>query len=182
MSRIWAALTLCVMLMTAAGCSQRTAPTSEPPLPLAAPKGMTQVTPEQYAAFVPMVNRYFYVRKQAVLAGDPEVLWREFPALKEGNNRQAGINAEAGVISGYRSAGPIDGNVDPESYARLKVLVDGDKAVVLVNGTEMYLTKEFTESGGQVQVMLYLEKAGAGWRLVRTDETTLAEFHDSLQK
>jgi len=181
--RIWATVACCLMLATTTGCSrQSSVPTAEPPLPLAAPKGMTQVTPDQSATFMPLVNRYFYVRKQAVLAGDPEVIWREFPPLREGYNRQAGINAEADVINGYRSIAAVDGNVDPESYARLKTVVDGDQAVLLVNGTEMYLTKAFSESGGQVQVMLFLEKRSDGWTLVKTDETTIAEYKAALAK
>lgn len=182
MRRLWAAVTLCLMLVIIAGCSRSTAPQAEPPLPLAAPRGMAEVTSEQHATFMPMVHRYFHVRKQAVLAGDPEIIWREFPALKDGRNSQAGINDEATAIAGYRPLAPIDGNVAPESYARLKALVDGDKAILLVNGTEIYLTKEFSQSGGQVQLMLYLEKRRDAWTLVKTDETTIAEYKAALKQ
>jgi hypothetical protein len=143
---------------------------------------MTQVTPEQSATFMPLVNRYFYVRKQAVLAGAPEVIWREFPALKEGYDRQAAVNAEADVVAQYKGLQVIDGNVNLQSYARLKAVVDGDRAVILVNGSELYLTKLFSESGGQVQMMLYLEKRTDGWTLVKTDETTIAEYKAALAK
>lgn len=182
MRQLWAAATLCLMLATTAGCSRSTAAKTEPPVPLVAPRGMAEVTPEQYATFSPLVNRYFYVRKQAVLAGDPEIIWREFPALREGYSRQAGINAEADVVAGYRPLEIIDGNVAPESYARLKVLADGENAVILVNGTELYLRKDFAESGGQVQVMLYLEKTTEGWTVIKTDETTIAEYKEALKK
>ncbi|MDF2630143.1 MAG: exported protein of unknown function [Symbiobacteriaceae bacterium] len=185
MRRLLATAVLGAVLGALVGCSTGSAgatPKIEPPLPLAAPKGMAEMTPAQYAVFHPIVNRYFYVRKQAVLAGDPAVVWREFPALKEGYDGQAGINAEADAVGGYKSLTFIDGNMQPESYARLKAQADGDRAVVLVNGSEVYLHKDFSESGGQVQVMLYLEKTGDGWTVVKTDETTLAEYHQALKR
>lgn len=163
------------------GCAAAPAARREPPLPVGAPEGLAEVTSVQWAELHPVVNRYFFYRKQAVVAGNVKVLWQQYPALREGMNRDAAVNAEADVVERYRSLQVIDGNVAPEHYARFRVKVDGDKAVVLVNGMELYLRREFEESGGQLQIMLHLERQGGGWTVVKTDETTEAEYHQALR-
>lgn len=180
MIRRWAALV--ALLLSMAGCSSAGGGgKSDPPLPAGAPRGLAQATPEQFTRYIPVVNRYLYLRKKAVVTGDVGVLWREYPSLQTGMDRQAAINAEANVVAGYRGLDLIDGNVQPESYARMMVTETGDTAVVLVNGTELYLRKDFGESGGQLQLLLFLERRAEGWTVVKTDETTLAEYHQALR-
>jgi hypothetical protein len=167
---------LCLMLMVS-GCAAKSAVQQEPPLPPGAPTGMEQTTAQQ---FMPVVNGYFYYRKKAVVAGDVEILWKQYPALTQGMDKLAAINAESEVVAQYRSLDVIDGNLEPEHYARFKARVDGDNAVVLVNGMEMFLRRNFDESGGQLQILLYLERRDGVWTVVKTDETTLAEYHQAL--
>lgn len=76
----------------------------------------------------------------------------------QGLDKQAAINAEADVVARYRDMAVLDGNVAPEQYARLQARVDGERAVLLVNGAEIFLRKAFERSGGQVQMLLYLER------------------------
>jgi hypothetical protein len=166
----------CLILMVS-GCAAKSAVKQEPPLPPGAPNGMEQATAQQ---FKPIVNRYFGYRKKAVVAGDVEILWQEYPALKQGMDKRAAINAESDVVAQYRGLEVIDGSIEPEHYARLMARVDGDKAVVLVNGMEYFLRKGSDYSGGQLQILLYLERRDSVWTVMKTDETTLAEYHDAL--
>lgn len=134
---------LCLALLLH-GCTAKSGGQVKPPLPAAAPAGLTEMTPTQFAAFETVVN------------------------------------AELEVVARYLGMDVIDGNVQPEAYARFRVQEDGDKAVVLVNGTELYVRKDFSESGGQVQLLLFLERRNDVWTVVRTDETTEAEYHQAL--
>ncbi|MGE5674513.1 MAG: hypothetical protein ACM3XM_11630 [Mycobacterium leprae] len=163
------AVALCLTLVM--GCT--------PPLtgsvPPNAPPGLAVHTPQQRAEFEPVLNRYFYLRKQAVITGDLTKLWAQYPALREGTNAQTGVNAEADVLARYRALQVIDGDIDSATYERFLVQEDGDRAVLLINGTELYLTREFKRSGGALQLLLYLERQGGAWTIVKTDETTLPE-------
>ncbi|MDB4897782.1 MAG: exported protein of unknown function [Firmicutes bacterium] len=170
---------VCLTLFLA-GCGVHTGANPVPPLPVGAPAGLQAITPEQFVQFHPVVNRYFYYRKQAVIAQDVAILHREYPDLKQGTDVRAGINAESDTIAQYKGLAVIDGNVEPEHYARFLVREDGNNAVLLVNGLEMYLRKDFGESGGQLQLLLFLEYRSGVWTVVKTDETTLAEYHQGL--
>jgi hypothetical protein len=150
------------------------------PLPLVAPKGLADLTPEQFAKFDPVVSRYFHYRKQAVIAQDVTILHREYPDLKSGTDELAGINAESDVVAQYRGLDVVDGNVEAEHYARFQVYEDGDTTVLLVNAMEMYQRKDSNRTGGQIQFLLFLERRGGVWTVVKTDETTLAEYHQAL--
>ena len=130
---------------------------------------------------MPVVSQYFAYRKQAVLAGSPEVLWEAFPALKAGMDRQSGVNIESDVVARYRSLAVTDGEVRLEHYAPLQVVVRGETAVVLINGVELYRRQGGGDSGGQLQLLLYLVRRDGAWTVARTDETTLAEYHDALR-
>lgn len=164
------AAAVCLALLLT-GCMAKGAPSTLPP------DGLKEVTPAQFAEFSPVVNRYFYLRKQAVIKQDVEVLFREYPELRQGADPVAGINGESQTVAQYRTLEVIDGNVEPEHYARFQVREVGDKAVVLVHGLEMYLRKNFDESGGGLKILLYLERREGAWTVVKSDETTLAEVH-----
>jgi hypothetical protein len=171
--------TICLTLFLA-GCGVHTGTNLVPPLPVGAPAGLQAITPQQFAQFQPVVNRYFYYRKQAVIAQDVAILHWEYPDLKQRTDVRAGINAESDTIARYKGLAVIDGNVEPEHYARFLVREDGNSAVLLVNGSEMYLRNEFGDSGGQLQLLLFLERRSGVWTIVKTDETTLAEYHQAL--
>jgi hypothetical protein len=171
------ALSLAVLL---SGCVATRGGKQGPPLPPGAPKGLEQHTPQQSSKFEPVMNRYFYFRKQAVVTRDLEVLQREYPELKQGTDKQAAINAESDVIDRYRGLEIIDGDIEPEHYSRFLAHEDGDKAVLLVNGLELYLRQNFEDAGGQLQILLFLERRDGVWTVVKTDETTTAEYHQAL--
>lgn len=168
------------LVLVLTGCAAKGDRKQEPPLPPGAPSRLEQITPQQSAQFQPVVNRYFSYRKQAVVAQDVEVLHREYPDLKYGMDRTAAINAESDLVARYRGLDVIDGTIAPEHYAPLKAQVNGDRGVLLVNGLELYLSKSFTDSGGQLQLLLFLERRGGVWTVVKTDETTDAEYHQAL--
>jgi len=179
---IWkTAMGALILVLLLHGCTAKSGGQSKPPVPSAAPAGLTEITPTQFAAFEPVVNRYFYFRKQAVVQQNADALYREFPDLAQGTDKAAMVNAESDVVARYRGMDVIDGNVQPEHYARFLVREDGDKAAVLVNGMELYLRKDFGKSGGQLQLLLFLERRGGAWTVVRTDETTVAEYHQALR-
>jgi hypothetical protein len=169
---------VCLTLFLA-GCGVRTGTNPIPPLPVGAPAGLQAITPEQLVAFRPVVRRYFYYRKQVVITGDVTILHREYPDLKQATDVRAGINAEPNLVTAW-GRDIVDGNVELEHYARFLVRQDGDKAVLLINGLEEYLHKNFTDSGGQLQLLLFLERRDGLWTVVKTDETTLAEYHQAL--
>jgi hypothetical protein len=177
----WLTSTILAVALAAAGCATKPSPAQDPPPPSAAPPGLQQMTPQQFTEFQPVINRYFHYRKQAVVTQDIAPLWQQYPALKDGADPQKAVNAESDVITRYRTLKLIDGNIQPEQYARFKAKVDGDQAVILVNGTELYLTDTYQESGGQLQILLYLQRQGTSWTVAKTDETTLAEYHQALK-
>lgn len=55
-----------------------------------------------------------------------------------------------------------------------------DMVVVRVHGLERYIQKDFSDgTAGEFILDLHLQRAGDRWTVVRTDETTLSEFHSS---
>jgi hypothetical protein len=142
----------------------------------------TQSEPDTWVMLMPAVQEYFYYRKQAVVTGNIKVLWERYPALQNGADISKGINAEQSIIASYETLKPFDGNIFPEEYEHIKVKWLGDKAEVLVHGTELYLWRDtagnFTNSGGEFKVILFLEKRNNRWHVYRTDEVTMAEWHD----
>ncbi len=86
-------------------------------------------------------------------------------------------------MTGYKSFNLFDGNIFPEYYERIKVKMTQDGAEVLVHGMELYLFVDdygnFSDSGGEFKIVLYLKKKDARWNVYKTDEVTLSEWHQS---
>ena len=126
------------------------------------------------------VNKYFYYRRLAVVARDAEILWSRFPELRTGEDLTAGINTEGWTATRSASARTlVDVVYSLEGYDRMRMRVSGDEVVVRVHGLERYVAADFSDgTAGEFIIDLYLRRNGAGWTVVKTDEMTLAEFHD----
>ena len=130
--------------------------------------------PETWVKFMYIVREYFYYRKKAMVAGSAEILWKRYPELKQGIDISKRINSEGNTISNYQGLKPFDGNVEPEGYERMKVKLSGENAEVLVHGSELYLYRDeagnFEDSGGELEIVLFLRKDGNQWTLYKTME------------
>jgi hypothetical protein len=104
--------------------------------------GFSEVNPNQWSMLMSPVREYLYYRKQAVVNGDVSQLWARYPELKQSAVPDQGINLEPAVIDSYQSFQPIDGNIEPEKYERLKAKVSGDQAEVIIHGMELYLYRK----------------------------------------
>jgi hypothetical protein len=136
--------------------------------------------PETYVRLLPIVQEYFYYRKQAVLSGDLDSFYQRYPKLSEGADLERGINIEAHLVESFYALQPIDGNIHPEYYEKIKIKDLHADLQILVHGMELYLWQDpvgaFNESGGEFKLVLFLQHKGDTWQIVQTDEVTLAEW------
>ena len=142
--------------------------------------GFVEPDPDTWVMLMPAVQEYFYYRKKAVIAADIHGLWEHYPELENGKDISKGINAEEQAISGYQTLKVFDGNIQPEEYERMKVKLAGDQAEVLVHGVELYLwidkTGNFSNSGGEFKIVLFLQRTRDQWSVYKTDEVTMSEW------
>lgn len=159
--------------------------------PLVTPTEFPQFSLTRAAGFVddwrlssmlmPTVREYFYYRKKAVISGDVNVLWARYPGLKDDINVLKGINAERFFIDIYQALKPFDGNVNLQVYERVRVKMkgEGDEAETLVHGTMIFLwideNGDFQDTGGEIEIVLFLRRDGEKWTVYRTDEYRLGE-------
>lgn len=135
--------------------------------------------PATWVALMPAVREYRYYFKQAVVAGNVGVLWQRYPALRQGAGATtgAGIDVESYYVAEYRPLHPFDGDMSPEAYAPIKVKLAGDRAEVLVHGSESYLRLNydnagkpfFDVSGAEFVVQLFLQRQAGTWAVVQTE-------------
>ena len=142
--------------------------------------GFVRPDPETYVKVLPAVLEYFYYRKQAMISGSVETLWEKYPELKNDIDFSKGVNSEGFFISNYHGLKLFDGNIFPEAYEPIKVKVKPDETEVLVHGMELYLfldeNREFTESGGEIKIVLYLHLKDGHWVVFKTDEVLQSEW------
>ena len=142
----------------------------------------TEPDPETYVSLMTPVLEYFHFRKQAVLSGDLNAFYQRYPDLEHNTNVESGINTESTLISNMRALAPVDGNILPEYYEKIKVNQSENDVQVLVHGMELYLREnsqgEFSESGGEFKLVLYMRQHGKTWQIYKTDEVTLQEWQD----
>jgi|GEM_PF-5062439 len=98
--------------------------------------GFSEPDSNQLTTLTSPVREYLYYRKQAILNQDVSKLWLRYPELKQ--NIALNPHAET-LTTKYQSVKPVDSNIDPEKYERLKVKVTGDVAEAIIHGTESYL-------------------------------------------
>lgn len=141
-----------------------------------------QPDPETYVSLMPVIREYFFYLKQAVITGEIDTFFQHYPELQTGVDLDQGINTAANHIASVQSLTPMDGNIFPEYYEKIKALQTGTGIEILVHGMELYIWKDaesvFQESGGEFKIVLHLRKEGDGWQVYRTDEVTLAEWRD----
>ena len=180
-------LGLCIVMMIIASCAPvpvnlpSGAPTPES-LPPTQERSSAFATPdpETYVKVLPAVLEYFYYRKKAMISGQAEDIWAQFPELKNGSDPAKGINAEGSLIANYQGLKLFDGNIFPEYYEPLRVKTASDEMQVLVHGMELYLypdeNRQFNQSGGEFKMVLYLRLKDGLWHVIKTDEVTQSEW------
>jgi hypothetical protein len=148
--------------------------------PLQHRPGFTEPDPETHVMVLPAVPEYFYFRKIAMISGEPEILWAQYPEIKTETDIPKVINAGGFIISNYRGLKLFDGNVSPQYYERIKVRAGADGTEVLVHGMEFHFFLEdnglFNESGGEIKIVLHLQRKDDRWVVVKTDEVVQGEW------
>lgn len=146
------------------------------------PDSFIMPDPETYVMLMPAVREYFYYRKQAVISGEMDTFWSLYPNLKQDTDLSLGINTESSLVRSMQGLKPFDGNILPEYYEKIKVKSNGSEIQVLIHGMELYVWNnipyQFDDSGGEFKIVLYLLEHSGGWTVTKTDEVTLAEWHD----
>jgi hypothetical protein len=150
-------------------CSQTVTPVSGTEADYAEPD------PETWVMLMKPVREYFYYRKKAVIAGDVQILWDRYPTLKQGADFPTGLNAEAFFIENMKGLKPFDGNIFPEHYERIKVMLSAGQAQVLVHEMELYLyadeSGQFDDSGGEFKIILFLcSEDNHQWTVYKTHD------------
>jgi hypothetical protein len=90
---------------------------------------------------MPVIREYFYLLKQAVLTGDPNLLFSRYHDLATGTDREKGINTEAQHITSMQSLAPFHGNIYPEYYESIKIKGSSTELEIMVHGMKLYLIK-----------------------------------------
>lgn len=128
-----------------------------------------------------VVNEYFYYRRLAIVARNPEILWSRYPELRVGEDLSKGINTEGWLASRADvSRALADIMYDLDRYERMRILSSSaDSTVVRVHGLEQYIRRTSPTAAGEFIIDLHLQRSGDRWTVVLTDETTLAEFHSA---
>lgn len=131
------------------------------------------------------VYEYFHHRKLALVARDIELLWSRFPHLRTAADLGTGVNKEEWLVTNSSEARSLaDVSYAIEGYDRMHASVSSDEAVVRVHGVEMYIASDFSTSGGEFILDLFLryEPDQGRWSVVRTDEMTSVEYHEGRQR
>ena len=102
-----------------------------------------------------------------------------YPELKNGIDLNKGINREEFLVSTYQGLKPFDGNFFPEQYERIRVKIINDRAEVYVHGIELLLyvdeNGDFQESGGEIKIILFMQKQNNRWVVYKTDQIQMGE-------
>lgn len=155
--------------------------TPGPPTPAPRPTVSLWIAPDSpdLDALRAAAQEYLYLRKQAFITGDLNRLWARYPALRQGADPSTGVNDEASKMASFHQLGLIDGDVAPESYERIGIRMRDDDAEITIHGFETYLRKDFSQSGSELWIRLFLRRDGRRWTIVKTDEVTDAEYHEN---
>jgi hypothetical protein len=60
--------------------------------------------------------------------------------------------------------------------------INENEVIVLVHGSIVYLRNDFDESGGEYLIKVFLKQEDKHWTVVKTDEYTLPEYKEWLNK
>jgi hypothetical protein len=127
------------------------------------------------------IVRYFHFRKRAVVERDMEVLWREYPSLRR-RTRDVFVNAERDWLEFFPPL--IDGNLDPNLGGdNMRIRRRGRLVDVFVHGWETYVMKDFSQTGGELLMVITLAPdPRRRYTVVRTREIGEAEYHEALDR
>lgn len=169
------------ILSLVVGCQQdSTTVETENPNATEDMKDFIEPEPSDSLKYTKTVTEYLYYRTQAVVNNDMDILWNQYPGLKDSINFKKGINVEKYVMESLNEHFDlIDANYNIESYERIKVkTIDDHNVIVLVHGSISYLRQDFQESGGEHVIKVFLEKTNNQWTVVKTDEYTQSEYKE----
>lgn len=143
-------------------------------------KDFIEPEPSDWVKYSKIVREYMYYRTQAVVKNDIQILWNQYPRLKNDIDFNEGVNVEKEEMESLnKHFDLIDANYNIESYGRMKVnMIDDQNAIVLVHGSTVYLRKDFDESGGEYVMKIFLGKTNSQWTVVKTDEYTQEEYKE----
>jgi hypothetical protein len=147
-------------------------------------EGFMEPDSSDWVEFIKPVREYLYYRTGAVLKNDIQILWDQYPKLKENIDVDKGINVEKMEVDSLNESFKlVDANFTEERNDRIKLKEIGEReVVVLVHGGISYIRDDFEETGGEILIKLYLEKVGNHWIIVKTDEYTLPEYKEWIKR
>ena len=132
--------------------------------------------PNTWVMLMKPVREYFYYRKQAVISGDIQALWKRYPPLGQGGDIPRGWNSEGKLVDNMRGLAPFDGDISIEAYEKIKVIVSEQRAAVLTRGQETYLygpQGQFDISGSAFTIIVFVCELGdQSWTVYGTHDIT----------
>lgn len=169
-----------IIISTLLGCEQNTVQTDLPKEDI----GFIEPESTDWVDYIKPIREYMYYRTQAVLENDIDILWKQYPDLKNNSDQKLGVNVETFEVETLNSDfNLLDANYDAESNARIKVkTINKNEVVVLVHGSIVYLRNDFEESGGEYLIKVFLEQKDKQWTVVKTDEYTVPEYKEWLKE
>lgn len=146
--------------------------------------GFTEPEPSDWVTYSQVATEYMYYRTQAVIKNNINILWDQYPELRENTDRGFGINVEKYEVESLNEGFDfIDANFSIESYERLKIkTINDQESIILVHGSMSFLRKEFEESSGEYLIELYVKLIDNKWTVVKTGEYTLPEYKEWVKK
>jgi hypothetical protein len=109
--------------------------------------------------------------------------YQRYPDLAVGTDLELGINMEPHLVESMHKLDPIDGNIFPEYYERLKIHEIDGEIHALLHGMELYSWQDkdgtYQESGGEFKIVLFLCQKEETWQVIGTDEVTLLEWKNA---
>jgi hypothetical protein len=128
------------------------------------------------AVVVSAVSDYYAIRNRAAVTGDIAPLYTAHPSLSHGEDRQAGVNAEAFFVERMRTLHVSRVSVDLEDREPVKVYVNETQAVAYVHGRETWdLAPGTGQTISEIIVRIDLHQGTSGWLVERTDQFELGE-------
>src|SRR5690554_4799813 len=134
---------LIVILLATLGCQQNAASTDNSNIK-ADMKSYVEPEPSDWVKYTKPIREYMYYRTQAVLNNDINLLWDQYPDLKDNVDPKLGVNIENNQVESLnKSFELLDANYDIESNDRIKVkTINENEVVVLVHGSIIYLRND----------------------------------------
>ena len=138
--------------------------------------GYRPASPSEREAVLGVVTEYYALRNRAAVTGNIAPLYSAHPSLADGEDRQAGVNAEGFFVERMRAQQVSRVTVDLEEREPLKVYVKDTAAVAYVHGRETWdLAPGNGQTVSEIFVRIDLRQGTSGWLVERTDQFELGE-------